>query len=746
MRSRIHLGYIPIHTPLNIYGRKTHMESIFISVLEASKVTGFPIRKWFQWIMRGLIPSIPELHAERIKGVSYASIAANIMIPVSSIPKHYREDFLKNVHMTNRLFSVDLIGFLEQNGSDAYLRLLDEISIIKQFVQIQQCSYSGKTEKLRTFATEKGYSLATLYRKENLFMQSDLKKLIAPTAHIYHPKDMCRLSEDFATFEWSKPNHLAKVQIQKKLETESKAQGTSVCKRCPYNTDFKNKERLSSRFPEFTFSCDKSGNGMLYPASKDPFNRFLSSLNDQSLKYAREGENAWRDEFMHVTKRDRPEKVNAVWFGDHHIGDVELLCGYDKNKKPILKRPWLTCNHDSASGALVGSVVSIRPNTMTIAESFCRAAAFTVDSPYFRLPEIYYVDRGRDYRSLILQGRDYDMMRRLEQHYYLNRAFCDNPLLPALNVTVRHALPRSGRSKTIERMFGTITRQFFQEIPGWVGNCPNNRPFDYEKELKELIKSGKIWTLEKFARYWFDVVVPAYNNTIPDGDTESPYQKYMRMEKADTLVPDWNTLSVFMAPKKPHKVHPQGIKYNDDLFWHPKLEQEDVMGHYVNIYDFDQTFCHSISVIHKGKYLCEAEPLIHQKVDETDRLKLEQHLEEQKSQKRRISRRVTAVKQVLKVAKVKAQRYINYEPVDDLPNEVITEADENPTMYCETIDTAKDQTEATILSKDANDIVKVAQQTKENIERILNGPKNNTFENYYSAKGKAIAGKGQNHE
>ena len=239
------------------------MESIFISVLEASKVTGFPIRKWFQWIMRGLIPSIPELHAERIKGVSYASIAANIMIPVSSIPKHYREDFLKNVHMTNRLFSVDLIGFLEQNGSDAYLRLLDEISIIKQFVQIQQCSYSGKTEKLRTFATEKGYSLATLYRKENLFMQSDLKKLIAPTAHIYHPKDMCRLSEDFATFEWSKPNHLAKVQIQKKLETESKAQGTSVCKRCPYNTDFKNKERLSSRFPEFTFSCDKSGNGML---------------------------------------------------------------------------------------------------------------------------------------------------------------------------------------------------------------------------------------------------------------------------------------------------------------------------------------------------------------------------------------------------------------------------------------------------------------------------------------------------
>ena len=122
---------------------------------------------------------------------------------------------------------------------------------------------------------------------------------------------------------------------------------------------------------------------MLYPASKDPFNRFLSSLSDQDLKFAREGENAWRDEFMHVTMRDRPEKVNAVHFGDHHLGDVELICGHDKNGKPIIKRPWLTCDHDSASGALVGSVVSIRPNTMTISESFCRAAAFTVDSDYF---------------------------------------------------------------------------------------------------------------------------------------------------------------------------------------------------------------------------------------------------------------------------------------------------------------------------------------------------------------------------
>ena len=141
-------------------------------------------------------------------------------------------------------------------------------------------------------------------------------------------------------------------------------------------------------------------------------------------------------------------------------------------------------------------------------------------------------------------------------------------------------------------------------------------------------------------------------------------------------------------------------------------------------------------MIHNGKYLCEAEPLIHQKVDETDRLKLEQHLEEQKAQKRRISRKVTAVKQVLKATKIKAQRYIDYEPADDLAEK---SADENPTMYCETIDAAKDLAEANVLSKDANDIIKVARQTQDNIERILNGPKNNSFESYYISKGESLA-------
>ena len=150
--------------------------------------------------------------------------------------------------------------------------------------------------------------------------------------------------------------------------------------------------------------------------------------------------------YAHKTVRDKPDAVNAVFFGDHHLADVLVIVGTDgRDGSPILARPWLTVMTDAASDAIVGSVVTLRPNSMTIAECFCRAVAFTVDSPFYGLPEVFYVDRGKDYRALWLEGGDPALRERLDSDACLNRAFCDNPLLPALNVSVRHALPRSGR-------------------------------------------------------------------------------------------------------------------------------------------------------------------------------------------------------------------------------------------------------------------------------------------------------------
>ena len=141
----------------------------------------------------------------------------------------------------------------------------------------------------------------------------------------------------------------------------------------------------------------------------------------------------------------------------------------------------------------------------------------------------------------------------------------------------------------------------------------------------------------------------------------------------------------------------------------------------------------------------QAYPLVHQQVIEEDRLKLEHHLEEQKAQKRRISRKVTAVKQTLKKSMVNAKRYVEYEPENDLAEDETspqeTAYDKETTMYCETIDRDRDRKEAVVLSEDANEIAKVARSTIETMEQILNGPKNTSFEDYFISRGESVLGK-----
>lgn len=71
-----------LRVPLLYTRTETLSPTLLISVLETSKATGFPIRKWIQWILRGLIPSEPELNADYIKGIPYESIAPSIFIPM----------------------------------------------------------------------------------------------------------------------------------------------------------------------------------------------------------------------------------------------------------------------------------------------------------------------------------------------------------------------------------------------------------------------------------------------------------------------------------------------------------------------------------------------------------------------------------------------------------------------------------------------------------------------------------------
>lgn len=674
---------------------------------------------------KGLISVSPQ-PPDNLQVSEYQSYATICRTPISYLPRHAATRFLQKRVLHESFFSVDFVGFLDRCGENAFSRLLNTVQFLKDSAELRNLYSQNKTEVLSKFAAQNHLSISSLYRKEAIFMSSDLRKLVNPTssAKIAHSKKLCCLAQDYLAHHYCKPNAPSQNQLLQNLSTEADRVGKKACARCPYNPDSRARQQWKKKHKEPELPvCNVSGNGLIVPDTRYPVNRFLHSLSEQDIDFQRLGPEYWQTFYSHKTVREKPETVNSVHFGDHHLADLMVIIGKDKTDgSPILARPWLTVMTDAASDAIVGSVVTLRPNSMTIAECFCRAAAFTIDSPFYGLPEVFYVDRGRDYRALWIQGNNPDLKERLDSDAYLNRAFCDNPLLPALNVTIRTALPRTGRSKNIERVFGTITRTWFKPLPGWTGNSPQNRPFDFEKEKKRLLAKGGLMTLEQFARYWFEVIVPGYNSSRFDQE-KSPLERYLSLPRAHTLTPDWNSLAVFKAVRnKKYKVHPNGIHYKGDFYWHPALQEyvthRGKEDKYVQIYDFDQSFCHSISVLYNGQFICEAEPLVRMRIIEADQLRLAQHLEEQKAARRAISRRVTRVQQTLRTSGVNSQRYVDFATEDTLP------------LYAEEIDAQRDEQEAVILSETANALGKIARQQQNAVEQLLHGSEDDPLTDY----------------
>ncbi|GHU74853.1 hypothetical protein AGMMS49992_17550 [Clostridia bacterium] len=216
-------------------------------------------------------------------------------------------------------------------------------------------------------------------------------------------------------------------------------------------------------------------------------------------------------------------------------------------------------------------------------------------------------------------------------------------------------------------------------------------------------------------------LLPEYNASNRSR-ANSPLERYNNAPRANTLTPDWNSLAVFKVQKPIRKVQPDGVHYAKEIYWHPDLRE--IIGEYVSIYDFDQTFCHSITIIHNGKYVCEAEPLVHHATIERDRLWLAHHIEEQRSQARKLSRRVIRIRQVLNKSGVSTSRYIDYNPTnEDLQPEVLP-------AFGEEIDLQRDKEEATQLSATANEIGLAVRAQEDAIGRIINGVVETPFSAY----------------
>lgn len=550
----------------------------------------------------------------------------NYEVRLDALSQRHQYQYLYSHLPETDICSVDLVSPRCALGNVWLDEFLDIAAIIHDATIIRQRYHNtGQTTKyLRQLSERHGISLATLYRIIGKPAAKEISLLYTDPFFLqkHLPHTMCLWSCDFvyALYLDSEKDY-SQNEI---LEELCKKRDSVLCSSCPYHPD-----NVIDNNDLNVAICSNPQTYMVTPNHRKTINRLLEHLPPQMILYARQGFLKWRAQYGLFVVRDRPLLINECWQGDHHKFDLFVRITIRRERgskiyeKEVAVRPTLTAWLDSASGCFVGWVISVIPNSDTIAEAFCRAAVLTPGVPFRGLPLSIIVDRGKDYRSKLLEDIPDEMVKNLPEDSMLNKRFAGLGLLPSMDVKVHHALARHPQSKPIERYFGIIEEGWINKLPGWCHNSIETRPDNFQKKLNEQLKAKELFTLEEFVSYFQNTILPEYHNSI---DTEttipelpgwhlstksmSPLQRYDFLEKARTNTPDWSTISILKMHRSPdHAIKKWGIRFANTWYQADKLSEAgegpvDILFHKVQ----SPYAPSSVSVIYNNHYLCEAFP------------------------------------------------------------------------------------------------------------------------------------------
>lgn len=592
------------------------MQVQYVTTSEAAKLMNIPERTLRYQIKQG------NMKIEKIPGAGRGGGVKNV-INVSDLPAEAR---LRLASMSDRTDNgqADLAGYKARFGEEGVERLMNRLDAVREMKLFAESGSGSLMEKRREVAGRAGVSVGTLYRWEQQYKEEALSGLMdtVERADKGQPRQLCRMAQDFIHTETCLSTRPTNRAIYGRLLQIGERLGADACSVCPYNKAslYRAELGLAGKMGPDDESCDRPKEGMVLPASYTTVDRYIKQIPNGVKALGRYGVKYWEAKHMPKALRAKPEKVNEVWFGDHHEFDL-----FVRMPDGRVMRPWLTAWMDACSGVMAGWALSVQPNGDTIAESLTGGIGRTVGSPFWGAPLMLYIDNGKDYRSHRMEGdgqQDYSIGQ-------LNIDFdAENALLKTLGIAVTHAIPYRAWSKTIERAFGTIERRFIQGIlPGWCGHSSAARPESLSQEIRE----GKILSYEEFCAYFVNTVLPGYH-ALAGEDGRSPMDIYLASEKArgDETV-SWAVLSMVRQNREQRKVGTTGIKFGGRVYNAPALA--DWIGEYVTVlYSSRQTG--SIGVMAGHQYICEAmEAERLQLVGETPE-KLEAHMQRQQNSKR----------------------------------------------------------------------------------------------------------------
>ena len=624
-----------------------------------------------------------KLPAETVaSGLGGGAAGAAYQIPVESLPKAAQLKYFAELARPDiKVNGADLATYKAKFGEAGIDQLFRRQRAVLTVLGIRKAGGGGVTRAIEAVASEYGVSSRTLRRWETGYAEAGLAGIMDAVEYSNKGefKNLCQLAKDCIEYAVCGHNKLPKSRILMRLQERAIQMGDDACENCPYCSGSEARDELRPEQLADYPICDRAMGRMIVPESCDAVERFVKTIPYQQKTYGQFGRRIWEAKHMHKTMRNKPRLVNTCWFGDHHELDLWVL---DEKGKPV--RPWLTAWMDALTGALVGCTLTLNPNGDTIADAFCRGATFTVGSEFHGLPTWAYMDNGKDYRSHRFEGERVVEVAvgKLNGELWEKRSLLEN-----LGVAVKHATKYVAWAKPIERAFGTL-EIWIKEIAGWSGNSIANRPEDNPRIIRKLIEHGKLMTFETFAKVFFEKILPEYH-AFKGSDGVSPAELYARNEKARTDTPDWETLSVLKSLSEPRSVSPQGVQINKVMYWHPALEDYSGTKERVTVlYNRGQNM--SVTIMKDGRYICEAVPLSGLDMLEANGDKLAAHMEEQGTQRRKVTGRIAHVRQ--------ATKRITLE------------------MYAEEIDAQRGRNEATMVLMDAHRIAgdkrKVAEKAR----------------------------------
>ena len=293
--------------------------------------------------------------------------------------------------------------------------------------------------------------------------------------------------------------------------------------------------------------------------------RYIARRVDPKLLTAGRDPARFEDRMLPTVTRDWSlVAAGECWFADHRRLDVFVPANVAGTWRWY--RPWLTMWLDARTWKPMSWRMEFTaPTGRRVMETFVTGVTT------YGLPDVAYMDNGKDFRMHRFAG---GRGERLD----LKGA---EPMLSALEVDTRWALPYNAKTKTIEPWFRLMSERFDKMWETYCGNRPENKPRRWQCRFGDLSKSAQKFAAEGFT---IDALRSAFDRWVTDDycgrecpvSASKPYSvedAWRRFARPDIRRPADADLALLLMPSKHVRVTANGVwcAAHRRHYWAPEL-------------------------------------------------------------------------------------------------------------------------------------------------------------------------------